>query len=187
MANKIVVPGEFLCTEEEFIAYIGTYAENGVVRAIITGHPVFDLINRRVYIKPVKDVKMPKSGDVVIGLVEQMRDEIAMIRLIGYDINKPFKHEFRSVLHISQASSSRIQSLYDVVRIGDIVRVRILNSYIPYVVTAKDAKLGVIAAYCSRCGAPLVKEKDRDILRCSFCGNVETRKIAPDYMFVNKR
>ncbi|MEL9939746.1 MAG: exosome complex RNA-binding protein Csl4 [Ignisphaera sp.] len=187
MDNKIVVPGEFLCTEEEFMAYTGTYVEEGIIRAVVMGRPVFDLINRRVYIKPVKDVKIPKSGDVVIGLVEQMRDEIAMIRLLGYDVNKPFKHEFRGVLHISQASNSRIQSLYDVIRIGDIIRVKILNSYIPYVVTAKDVKLGVIAAYCSRCGAPLVKEKNSDALRCSSCGNVETRKIAPDYMFTNKR
>jgi exosome complex component CSL4 len=105
-----------------------------------------------------------------------------MIRFIGYDINKPLKHEFRGVLHISQAAETRIQSLYDVIRLSDVVRVRVLNNYIPFVVTMKDARLGVIAAYCSRCGAPLVKEKD--VLKCRVCGNTEMRKLAPDYIFL---
>jgi exosome complex component CSL4 len=46
----------------------------------------------------------------------------------------------------------------------------------------KDARLGVIAAYCSRCGAPLVKEKN--VLKCRVCGNTEMRKLAPDYIFL---
>ncbi len=185
--KKIVVPGEFLCTEEEFIPYTNTYVEDGVVRATVIGKPIFDFINRRVYVKPVKDVKMPKNGDVVIGVVKQMRDEIAVIKLLGYDINKVFKHEFKGVLHVSQASNSRIQSLYEAVRLGDVVRVKILNSYIPYLVTMKDTKLGVIAAYCSKCGAPLIKEKDKEVLKCSNCGNIETRKIVPDYAFASRR
>jgi exosome complex component CSL4 len=85
------------------------------------------------------------------------------------------------VLHISQATEVRIQSLYDAIRLGDVVRIKVLNSYIPFIVTMKDAKLGVIVAYCSKCGAPLIKE--REVLKCRVCGNAEMRKLTPDYIF----
>ena len=184
MSQKIVLPGDILCTEEEFISHTWTYVENGIVRALVIGKPIYDFLNRRVYVKPIKDLRMPKSNDVVIGVVEQMRDEVAVVKFLGYDLNRPLKHVFRGVLHISQASETRIESLYDVIRLGDIVKVKILNNYIPYVVTMKDPKLGVIIAYCSKCGAPLVKEKDK--LRCPECGNIEQRKIALDYVYVSK-
>jgi|UniRef100_A0A7J2TB18 Predicted RNA-binding protein (consists of S1 domain and a Zn-ribbon domain) len=176
-----VTPGDKLCVEEEFVPHTGAYVDNGVVRSLIVGRPIYDIISRRVYVKPAKSVQMPKSGDVLLGVVEQMRDEVAIIRFIGYDINKPLKHEFRGVLHISQATEARIQSLYDAIRLGDVVRIKVLNSYIPFIVTMKDAKLGVIAAYCSKCGAPLIKE--REILKCRVCGNAEMRKLTPDYIF----
>jgi len=182
MQQAIVTPGDKLCVEEEFMPYTGAYVENGIIRSLIVGRPVYDIINRKVYVKPARNVRVPRNGDILLGVVEQMRDEIAMIRFIGYDINKPLKHEFRGVLHISQAAETRIQSLYDVIRLSDVVRVRVLNNYIPFVVTMKDARLGVIAAYCSRCGAPLVKEKD--MLKCRVCGNTEMRKLAPDYIFL---
>ncbi len=181
--QNIVTPGDKVCVEEEFIPQAWTYVENGDVRALVVGRPVFDIINRRVYVKPLKSIEMPKSGDIVIGVVEQMRDEIAIIRFIGYDANRTFKHSFRGVLHISQASNTRIQNLYEVIRLGDIVRVKILNNYIPYLVTLKDAKLGVIEAFCSRCGAPLYRDRSKDVLRCRVCGNIESRKIAPDYVY----
>jgi exosome complex component CSL4 len=182
--RSIVTPGDMLCIEEEFIPHAGVYVDSGVVRALIVGKPIYDIVNRRVYVKPIRNIQVPKSGDVVLGVVEQMRDEVAIVRFVGYDINKPLKHEFRGVLHISQVAETRIQSLYEVIRLSDVIRVKVLNNYIPFIVTMKDIRLGVIAAFCSRCGAPLTKEKE--VLKCRACGNREMRKLAPDYLFTLK-
>jgi len=178
--NNIVLPGEKLCVEEEYMPSIGTYSEEGIVRAAIIGRVQYDIINRRVYIKSIKSPVIPKAGDIVIGVVEQMRDELATINIIGYDTNNLFKHSFTGILHISQASETRIPTLYDVIRIGDIIRAKVLNNYIPILLSIKEPRLGVIQAYCSRCGSPLIKSGDK--LRCSYCGNIENRKIAFDYI-----
>ncbi len=182
--NNIVLPGEKLCVEEEYIPSVGTYGEDGIVRAAIIGRVKYDIINRRVYIKPIKNPIIPKTGDIVIGVVKQMRDELAIINIVGYDINNLFKHSFTGILHISQIAETRIPTLYDVIRIGDIVRAKVLNNYIPILLSIKEPRLGVVQAYCSRCGSPLVKLGDK--LQCSFCGNIENRKIAFDYILKGK-
>jgi exosome complex component CSL4 len=182
MARKIVVPGEMLCTEEEFLPFEGVYTLNGAIRAYILGTPIYDTINRRVYIKSIKNPRRPKAGDIVIGAVEKMRDEMATTKIIGYDPSTPFKHIFTGILHISQVMETRVQSLYEYIKLGDFVKVKVLNNYIPYIVSMKDPKLGVILAYCSKCGSPLAKIGD--ILRCTKCNNIENRKLSIDYIFV---
>ncbi|MCS7110764.1 MAG: exosome complex RNA-binding protein Csl4 [Ignisphaera sp.] len=180
--NSIVVPGEALCVEEEFMPFEGVYTLDGVVRANTIGIPIYDVVNRRIYIKPAKNPKRPKSGDIVIGVVDRIRDEMATIRIIGYDVTTTFKHTFTGILHISQVMESRAQNLYDFIKLGDFVKVKILNSYIPYIVSMKDPRLGVILAYCSKCGSQLIKTGD--FLKCTKCNNTENRKLSVDYMLV---
>ncbi len=180
--KRVVVPGEMLCVEEEFIPFEGVYTLNGVIRANVIGIPIYDTVNRRIYIKPIKNPKKPKSGDIVIGVIDRIRDEMATIKIIGYDIITPFKHIFTGILHISQLMESRVQNLHDYIKLGDFVKVRILNNYIPYITSMKDPKLGVILAYCSKCGSQLIKIGDT--LKCTKCNNIESRKISVDYMLI---
>lgn len=183
--KSIVVPGEMICVEEEFTPLEGVYTLDGIVRASTVGIPMYDTVGRKVYVKPIKNLKRPKSGDVVIGVVDRVRDEMATVKIVGYDVASTFKHTFTGILHVSQVMDSRIQSIHDYVKLGDFVKVKILNSYIPYIVSMKDPKLGVVLAYCSRCGFQLVKAGDT--LKCMRCGNIENRKISTDYMLVKGR
>ena len=183
MSKRIALPGESLCKEEEYLAHKGVYVdENGTVRASTVGEPIYDNASRRVQIKPVKELKIPKAGETVIGYVDTMRDDMAFIKIIGYDIAKTFKHSFTGVLHISQVTDAKGDSLYNYVRLGDLVKVKVLNRYIPILVAAKEPRLGVILAFCSRCGNELYKDGDK--LKCGVCGNTEIRKISLDYMKV---
>ncbi|MEM4442495.1 MAG: hypothetical protein QXN02_06295, partial [Ignisphaera sp.] len=87
MSKRIALPGESLCKEEEYLAHKGVYVdENGTVRASTVGEPIYDNTSRRVQIKPVKELKIPKAGETVIGYVDTMRDDMAFIKIIGYDI-----------------------------------------------------------------------------------------------------
>ncbi|MEM0006532.1 MAG: exosome complex RNA-binding protein Csl4 [Ignisphaera sp.] len=180
--KEVVVPGEMLCVEEEFIPVEGVYTLNGVIRASIIGVPIYDIASRRVYVRPVKNLRRLKPGDIVIGVVDRVRDEMATIKIIGYDVATPLKHIYTGVLHISQVMESRVQNIYDYIRLGDFVKVKILNNYIPYMVSMKDPKLGVILAYCSKCGGTLTKVGD--VLRCTRCNNIESRKASVDYMSI---
>lgn len=183
MAKNIVLPGEPICKEEEYLAHKNVYVDiDGTIRATITGEVVFDNINRRISIKPVKELKIPKSSDIVIGYVSSMKDDIALLEIFGYDLSKTFKHTFTGVLHIFQVSETKGDNLYNHIRLGDIVKAKVLNSYIPLLITVKEPKLGVILAFCSRCGNQLYYENNH--LICPICNNIENRKISIDYFLV---
>jgi len=158
----------------------GTYVDNGTVRAAVVGYAVYDFLSRRVSVKPVKPLRIPKAGDTVVGVVTAVRDEIAIVKVLGFDIYNTFKNPFTGLLHISQASESRVQNLYEVVRLGDLIKAKVLNNYIPLLLSTKEPKFGVILAYCSRCGAVLLK-KDSNLI-CSRCHSVEVRKVSLEYL-----
>ncbi len=182
---RIVLPGDELCVEEEFLSSSGTYVENGVVRASVVGTPVFDIVSRRVYVKPAKKISILKPGDIVVGYVTMMRDDVAIVKILGYDLYRPLKTPFTGLLHISQVSEERIATMYDAVRIGDFIKAKVLNDYIPPLLSIKDPKCGVILAFCSRCGAVLVKKGDK--LVCRRCGFMDSRKVSLEYMVYEKR
>lgn len=181
MSNTLILPGESICKEEEYLAHKNVYVdEKGNVRAAVIGKIVLDNINRRISVKPFKEVKMPKTGEIVIGYVKSMRDDVAHVDVLGYDITKSFKHSFTAILHISQVTNAKGENLYNYVRLGDVIKAKVLNDYLPLLITIREPKLGVILAYCSLCGSQLYRDDDK--LICPMCGSTESRKISLDYM-----
>ncbi|HDN75897.1 MAG TPA: RNA-binding protein [Acidilobales archaeon] len=179
--DKYVVPGESICVIEEFMPGIGTYEVKGEVRAALVGKVDLDLNIRTANVRPkVKEPILPCRGVIAYGIVTLIREEYALLRLIG-DINgNKYTTPFTAILHISQASEKFIKDLFEILRVGDIVKVKVLNDTVPYNVTIKEAKLGVILAFCGKCGAQL-KYEGTEMLKCPMCGNVEKRKLSIDY------
>jgi len=184
--ERVVMPGDYLCVEEEFLPGPGAYVdENGIVRSLIVGTPIYDYTTRRVSVKPLKRRAMiPKQGDSVIGIVSAVKEDVAIVKVIGFDIYNPLKNPITGILHISQISEARIESVYDAVRVGDLIRAKVLNNYVPLLLSTKEPKYGVLLAYCSRCGAVLVKKGDA--LVCPACGGSESRKVSIDYLAVER-
>jgi len=178
--SNIVTPGDFLCVEEEYIPSQGAYSDDGNVRAYVVGRPIIDRISRRVRVKPVKRLQILQAGDTVIGAVINVREDLAYVKILGTASGSLFKNPFSGLLHVSQISPTRISTIIDAVRIGDIIKAAVLNSTPPFILTTKDPNLGVILAFCSKCGATLVRDGNR--LICPNCGNVEQRKLSIDYI-----
>ncbi len=185
MGSNIVLPGDYLCVEEEFSPGSGTYVEDGKVRAAIIGVPSFDMASRRVNVKPFKRIALPKAGDVVVGEVTMVKDEVAVVKVLGFDLYNTFKNPLTGLLHISQITEQRISSVYEMIALGDLIKAKVLNNYLPLLLSTKDPKLGVILAKCSKCGAILVKKNDS--LVCPSCRRVERRKVSMDYLAVARR
>src|SRR2546425_1237664 len=68
----------------------------------------------------------------------------------------------------------------DVCKPNDIIRGKVIDvsQRIPKLTTV-GRDMGVIKAYCSRCGGELVLSGR--ILRCTLCLNVERRRLAEDF------
>lgn len=179
--SPLVTPGEALAVEEEALPVFNAYADgSGYVRAMIVGRPIFDRYKKTLSVRPAlrRDLLL-KTGAFVEAQVISLSEDLAFLQIYLAD---GLKVRATGVLHISQASETRIESLYDVLRPGDIVRAKVLKSSIPYQLTIKEPGLGVIETRCSVCGAPLYKAGNS--LVCRVCDNVESRPVGAGYVFI---
>ena len=177
---QFVVPGEDLCVVEEFSPGPGTYESSGVVYSHLTGDRVADLKERKVQVVPKARIPvMPTDGSTVIGEVTNAHDKSAIISIYKVD-SKVVGRPFTGILHISSSSPRYERNMEDVCKRGDLIRAKVFNdkNRIPELTTAGRG-LGVIQAYCSRCGGLLVLTNRR--LQCRQCGNVEHRRLTDDY------
>lgn len=178
--EQLVIPGDFIGVAEEFLPGPGTYERGYRVRAALVGRLVRDAVNKVASVRPLKVPAMPRSGATALATISEIREDFAIARIFAVE-GSPLPYTFTGILHITQVAErgGGAKHLYDYIRIGDIVRTRVLNDCPPYLLTLREAKLGVVLASCSRCGATLRPSGER--LKCPQCGNVESRKLGHGY------
>jgi exosome complex component CSL4 len=180
---KIMFPGDFIANEEVFLPGPGTFAEQGKVKAAGFGVLEQDMKKREVKIvTPIKTPLTYSSGDVAVGVVGKVRDNVAFIDLIP---SEDEKHRFApsdasAVLRVTEVKREYVKSLTNEIHEGDIVRVKIIEAT-PYNVSLsiKAPDLGVIKAFCSRCRTPM--ELEGKTLVCPQCNWKDHRKLSEDY------
>ncbi len=175
--GDISLPGEELAVIEEFMSGDGTYEINGVVRSAVIGKIFYDMLNRKSNVLPIKKVLINnlKKAKYVIGIVNSTREDLASVSIIGIEERK-LQSPLSAYLHISQILNKRLNTINEAVKVGDVIKAKLISFSIPLSLTIKGKDLGVIYAKCSRCGAVLVKQ-DENNLKCNVCGNIEQRKI----------
>jgi exosome complex component CSL4 len=178
--GQLVVPGDKLGVIEEFMPGKGTYVEDGVIYAQNIGHALIDGESKKISVLPkTKTPITPKKGLTVIGVVQQTQDKVASVRILRIgktDLKKPYS----AILHVSYISRHFIKTIHDAFRPGDIIVAKVLgDENQPFQLTTSERELGVILAYCSKCGGTMILDKKQ--LKCSRCGNVERRKLSENY------
>ena len=179
-SGHLVVPGERLGVIEEFIPDSGTYVKDGVIYSKIVGRALLDLLNKRVSVYPLTNGELiPKVSSTVVGQIGNAQSDNVLVRIFKIE-NKRLSGEFSGILHISDVSDRYIDLMNDVCKPGDIVRAKVISGKNRiFHLSTNDKNLGIVYAFCSRCGNLL--EPQRYELRCPKCGSIENRKIAPDY------
>jgi len=181
--GKLVTPGDILGVEEEYIPVSGAYIdEQSYIRSQVVGVVYSDAVKKSIVVKPVKDKPLiPKPGDIVEGVVFSVSDDLVFISI--YSVNNKYSRslDLTGLIHISQASTEFVHSMYELFHLGEVVRAKVLNSTHPYQLTTKEPGLGVIVAFCSRCGSVLHYKNGN--LVCPQCGSVEKRKVSAFYMY----
>jgi len=179
-SGQIVVPGDRLGVIEEFTPGPGTYESEGTIYSAATGRALMDLLNKQVSVYPKARVtSVPHVGSVVLGQVSDVQSKQANLRIfqVGDRLLTGF---FSGPLHIGDVSQRYVESMYEVCRAGDIVRAKVISEKNRvFHLTTNERDLGVVYAFCSRCGHSLAQK--RFIMRCPECGNSERRKTAADY------
>jgi exosome complex component CSL4 len=179
-SGRFVLPGERLGVIEEFIPDAGTYVRDGIIHSRVVGRALLDLLNKRVSVYPlVHGAKVPKNGSIVLGQVSNVQTQNATMRIFQID-KKQLSGFFTGILHISDVRLRYVESMFNVCKPGDILRAKVISEKNrTYHLSTKDKNLGVVHAFCSRCGYML--ELKRQEMRCPRCGKIEKRKAALDY------
>ncbi len=175
-----VFPGDKLGVVEQFLPGTGTYEEEGTIYANFTGTAKVDLKNKRVTVVPNTRIpQLPKEGATVLASVTHAQEKMATVSIWKIE-DKVLQNPFTAILHISSSSPRYERNMSDVCKAGDILRARVIDmtTRIPQLTTAGRG-LGVVKAFCSRCGAVLEFTNRR--LQCPSCGNLEGRRLAEDY------
>ena len=176
-----VLPGDKIGVIEQFLPGAGTYETEGTIYANFTGKARIDLKNKRVTVVPTtRTALLPKEGTTIIASVIHTQEKMATVNIWKID-DKAIETPFTALLHISSSSPRYERSMSDVCKAGDIIRARVIDmtNRVPQLTTAGRG-LGVIKAFCSRCGSVLEFSNRR--LQCPSCGNIERRRLAEDLM-----
>ncbi|MCX8204283.1 MAG: exosome complex RNA-binding protein Csl4 [Candidatus Nezhaarchaeota archaeon] len=177
----IVTPGDYVCAIEEFSPGPGVYEEAGTVRACVTGTLSMDMERHVVSVIPMKKSPLiPRKGDIVLGVVSEIRKDVAEVDLYEVEGLKGFSTPFKATLHVSEIDVKFVDKVLDVLWLGDILRARVLSFRNPYPLSIKDEKLGVVLAFCSKCRHPLFLKAGR--LTCPMCASQEQRKLSLNYL-----
>jgi len=181
-SGDLVLPGEKIGVIEMYNPGKGTHAQNGIIYSSIIGEVRIDNTEKTVsVISKEKKPYIPKNGDVVIGVIDMVRKQMAIANVLnvrGFNATT----DFEGMIHISQVSKNYLENLADAFKTGDIIRAVLINDEIsPFFLNTAAPDLGVILAYCSECGDILQVDKDGRNLHCDRCRIIEKRKLSRDY------
>lgn len=180
--NDIVLPGESLCTYEEYAPSSWTYVENGYIKASIYGRVSVDNNEKTISIESTNPPEHIKVNDIVIGHITEVKQHKVLItikKVIGS--NRGLVAGYKGYVHISRVADCYISSVRDLFKIGDIVEAKVITILSPeYIelITSED-ELGVIKAMCVNC-RKFMKLNDENILECE-CGMIDSRKLSNKY------
>lgn len=177
-----VYPGKFIGTAEEFIPANGLFEEDGKIYSNATGELELDAKNHTAKVAPKTRVpKLQGMKTVTYGVVADISKQVALVDL------EPVKSKnielvpagISAILHISNIRSGYVDSFETELKIGDILRVAIIEAE-PHTMrlTIDGRNLGVILAYCSKCRHRM--NRKGYTVECPKCGSVEKRKLAED-------
>ncbi|MFC2174745.1 exosome complex RNA-binding protein Csl4 [archaeon] len=184
MSEELLFPGDFIANAEEFLPGEGTYVEDGKIFSSVTGVADKNLDQREVSVG-CKGCKLPvlqHSGLEVIGIVARTSEKAGFVDLMPLEdaTHRYFPIPASTVLRVNNIRRGFVKSLAEEFKIGDVVRVKILEADPENVVVSTDGpNLGVIKAYCVKCRTPL--DKDAKGLTCPECGWRDHRHLAADY------
>jgi len=178
--EKIVVPGEFICTEEEFAEGKYSYESDGKLYSTILGKPESSKEYRDVSVKGAKNIRSLRRDDIVYGRVMLVRDNSVGIEMLSAEGSSGERivigNSFASIM-VRNVSQSFIRNLKAEFKIGDIVTAKV-DSIKPYGIDLRtnERDLGVVIGFCSKCRTRL--ENAGNEFKCIACGSNEHRKIA---------
>lgn len=181
--QTLVFPGDHVGVAEEFVPGPGTYEENGQVYAATAGYLTLDTTD---FVARVKGLTasapaIVKPGDIIIGVIGMTRSSMAIVEVVKLADapERGIGGDRNGTLHVSKASDAYVENMEAVFRIRDIIRAKVLETSPAIQLTTKAPHLGVLKAYCPRCGSTMGR-KGHGVV-CPECDWKDSKKLADDF------
>lgn len=182
--KNIVLPGDFLSTEEEYISGKNTYvSEEGDVCSDSLGKLDIDNKEKSVSVEKLKNAEILDVGTVVYARVSMLKPNSVFVEVFSAekDGKKRVIPGAMAAIPVRNIAREYVERLGDFFGIGDIVKAKV-SFYATHGLDLRtnEQELGVVKAFCKKCRKPLYLFGKQ--LKCQSCGSNEHRKIADDYM-----
>lgn len=172
-----VVPGDFLAGVEEAVPGPNAFEEQDSIYSAVLGERRENRAAREAGVQAYKNVRLAGPGDLAYGRVRDIFEAMASIEIQAAPspTYRPAINDSVAYLRISEVMRGYVERFRDVLRIGDLVRARVVQtSPLAVYVTIKDDDLGVVRANCSYCRTEM--EFRHACFECPNCGSREERK-----------
>jgi len=180
MAENIVLPGDYIGTEEEYLAGKCVYSLDGKLYSSCAGKLKI-VKDFEATVEPIDQNPQLKFGDEVIGVVTDINEPIIIVQ-VEYILRdgKLIPYDERVLLHASRIFGRFINEAGKFVKIRDVIKGKVvLISPTRIDISIEKPEDGVILAFCMKCRKPL--EKINTGLYCRYCQRTELRKTADIY------
>jgi len=173
LSSKETLPGDKIAIIEEFETGKNTFDDGHTIRSLVVGIPEFDKTNRVAKINEVKKLKVPKPGNVIVGNVSALMNNMFAINVVY--VGGRTTHAGLEVICQARGAKKRI-----LVRVGDIATAKVislLNGVIH--ATISEPELGVLFTMCNKCAGKVVSMGSS--VKCVDCGYIEERKLSSKF------
>ena len=173
MSQKPTLPGDKVAIIEEFETGANTFDDGQSIRSLVVGVTEFDKANRVAKINEIKKPGVPKVGDVIIGNVSALMNNMFAINIL-YINGKP-NHSGLECICQARGAKKRILA-----RVSDIITAKIISLLNGVVhATINESELGVLFTQCNKCGSKIVSLGSN--VKCVDCGYIEERKLSTKF------
>ncbi|RLE61241.1 MAG: hypothetical protein DRJ49_05880 [Thermoprotei archaeon] len=180
--EEIAVPGSRIAIIEEFLPGNNTYILKDTILSTVVGRILRDPEQHTIEVVSFNVPLVPKIGDTVYAEITNTKDSIVAVVEIFMIENRGIVHTpFSGIIHCADVSSTYVKDIHDVMRIGDIVRAKVIGrSSPPFLLSTMGLDYGVILARCNYCLSPLFLRDTN--LYCKNCRRVIRRKVSSLYL-----
>jgi len=181
MENELVLPGQELGVEEEFLASRNTYLDNGIIRATVFGKVIKK--DNKIEIDPIKAINKLKVNMFVLGKIIDSAGSVVFVKI---DDIKIANEEYLALTDgkIIIKSKNRDERIERPCGLNDIVLARITDEEDTYILDIFEHEAGVVFSRCPICGRAM--DVNNNFLECKVCEYKTEKKISPLYMNIDE-
>jgi exosome complex component CSL4 len=177
--SKYVIPGDSIAFSEEYLPGKNTIERESKIVASSFGAVNKD--EKELVISVENSIKKitAKTGDIVYGQIVKNDSRQTSVMIAGLEVSKKLVDFHIDGYIRNMQNFKRDDHSAQAVRIGDIIRAKVIRVGQNLELTLHGHDLGALKSRCSRCREVLTLKSDS--LYCENCDRGEVRKFAPDY------